>query len=84
MSIIQGRRQTLSQTKPGLVVVGLEEVPPVVSTSSSDGSIDQTATLELLSDRFAGLRGHDITPEARARLKQQNRTGKTMNGVVDG
>jgi len=28
MSIIQGRRQTFSQTKPGLVVVGLEEVPP--------------------------------------------------------
>lgn len=25
----QGRRQTLQQAKPGLVVVGLEEVPPV-------------------------------------------------------
>lgn len=28
MSIIQGRRMTLSSSKPGLVVVGLEEVPP--------------------------------------------------------
>lgn len=81
MSIIQGRRMTLAQSKPGMVVVGLEEVPPVVLDLGSD-SIDQCQNLKLLADRFSGLRGEHITPEARKRLEQQNRTGISAHASV--
>jgi hypothetical protein len=51
MSLIQGRRQTLAQTKPGLVCIHLEEVPP------DDGrqEIHQAETLALLAHRFRGI-----------------------------
>jgi len=53
MSIIQGRRMALSQLKPGLVVVALEEMPP------HDLNIDpnQLETSRLLSQRFSGRIG---------------------------
>lgn len=81
MSIIQGRRMTLAQSKPGMVVVGLEEVPPIVQELGPD-SIDQLSNIKLLADRFSGLRGQHITPEARKRLEQQNRTGISAHASV--
>lgn len=77
MSIIQGRRMTLSQTKPGLVVVGLEEVPPL-----AEKGIDQTKTLQLLADRFSGLRGTNISQQTRDKLRQQHRTGISGHATV--
>ena len=53
MSIIQGRRMTLSQSKPGLVVVDFEEM------GSNEPSADpnQLQTAELISQRFSGQNG---------------------------
>ena len=51
MSIIQSRRMTLSQSKPGLVLVALEEV------ASMGGNPDQLSTCQLLSQRFSGRKG---------------------------
>jgi hypothetical protein len=82
MGIIQGRRMTLAQSKPGLVVVGLEEVPPVQADAEGPHAIDQLRTLKLLSDRFAGLKGSDTTAEQRARLQQQGRDGISNHATV--
>ena len=53
MSIIQGRRMTLSQSKPGLVLVALEEMP------SNDANADpnQNEVGKLISMRFSGRKG---------------------------
>lgn len=51
MSIIQGRRLTLRQSKPGLVVVALEEL------AAMHGDPDQLSTCQLISQRFAGRKG---------------------------
>lgn len=53
MSIIQGRRMTLTQSKPGLVVVGLEEMPSNVEGSDPR----QCDVSSLLSYRFSGRKG---------------------------
>jgi hypothetical protein len=53
MSIIQGRRMTLAQSKPGLVVVGLEEMPSNVEGSDPR----QCDVCSLLSYRFSGRKG---------------------------
>ena len=53
MSIIQGRRMTLSQSKPGLVLVALEEMP-----SNLEGADPKQAEVSrLLSMRFSGRKG---------------------------
>jgi len=64
MSIIQGRRMTLSQTKPGLVVVGLEEI----ASWSYQGGRDpnQQDTAQLISQRFGGRTGRYRPGEAQA------------------
>eukprot|EP00986_Skeletonema_menzelii_P003072 scaffold896_cov165-Skeletonema_menzelii.AAC.3 len=53
MSIIQGRRMRLTQSKPGLVVVGLEEMPSNVEGSDPR----QCDVSSLLSYRFSGRKG---------------------------
>eukprot|EP00980_Cylindrotheca_fusiformis_P015074 scaffold4157_cov136-Cylindrotheca_fusiformis.AAC.24 len=53
MSIIQGRRMTMGQTKPGLVVVNLEEMP--CNEVKSDPN--QLKVAQLISQRFAGRKG---------------------------
>lgn len=55
MSIIQGRRMTLGQSKPGLVVVGLEEMPDHDDRAIVDPN--QLATCQLISQRFNGRKG---------------------------
>ena len=53
MSIIQGRRMTLSQSKPGLVLVALEEMP-----SNTEGvDPNQFDVSKLVSMRFSGRKG---------------------------
>ncbi|KAL9181934.1 hypothetical protein ACHAXT_012277 [Thalassiosira profunda] len=53
MSIIQGRRMTLSQSKPGLVLVALEEMPSdVEGADPKQGDVGS-----LISMRFSGRRG---------------------------
>lgn len=53
MSIIQGRRMTLAQSKPGLVFVALEEMP-----SNEEGADpNQGEVSKLLSMRFSGRKG---------------------------
>lgn len=56
MSIIQGRRMTMTQSKPGLVVVDLEEMP------SECGDPNQLETCRLISQRFSG-RNSDYTDQ---------------------
>ena len=51
MSVIQGRRQTLAQTKPGLVCIHFEEVPP----NDPSREIYQAEILGLLAYRFKGI-----------------------------
>ena len=53
MSIIQGRRMTLSQSKPGLVLVGLEEMP----SNNTDADPNQSEVGKLISMRFSGRKG---------------------------
>lgn len=53
MSIIQGRRMTLSQSKPGLVMVGLEEMPSIVEGADPN----QLEVSKLISNRFSGRTG---------------------------
>jgi len=53
MSIIQGRRMTLAQNKPGLVLVALEEMPS--NTKGSDPN--QFEVSKLISMRFSGRNG---------------------------
>jgi hypothetical protein len=53
MSIIQGRRMTLSQSKPGLVMVGLEEMPSNVEGADPN----QLEVSKLISMRFSGRKG---------------------------
>lgn len=65
MSIIQGRRMTFGQTKRGLVVIALEEVPPPATTEPSSTSnavesntlVEQGATLAHLCQRFRDIDG---------------------------
>jgi len=62
MSIIQGRRMTLAQSKPGLVLVALEEMPK----DDSDGNADpnQGEVGRLISMRFSGRKGEFKVGEA--------------------
>jgi len=53
MSIIQGRRMTMRQSKPGLVVLNLEEMPMY----SSENNPDQLSVAQLISQRFGGRKG---------------------------
>lgn len=71
MSIIQGRRMTLSQSKPGLVLVALEEMP------SNDANADpnQSEVGKLLSMRFSGRKG-----EFKAGQAPRNSTKRGISG----
>ena len=53
MSIIQGRRMAMSQSKPGLVVLNLEEMP----MHSSQSNPNQLSVAELIRQRFGGRKG---------------------------
>lgn len=53
MSIIRGRRMTMRQSKPGLVVVNLEEM----SRDDANADPNQLATAQLISQRFSGRTG---------------------------
>jgi hypothetical protein len=53
MSIIQGRRMTMTQSKPGLVVVDLEEMP----SNDPDANPNQLEVAQLISQRFSGRTG---------------------------
>ena len=53
MSIIQGRRMTMTQSKPGLVVIDLEEMP----CNDPNANPWQYDVAQLLSQRFAGRTG---------------------------
>ena len=52
MSIIQSRQLTREQTKPGLVLVDLEEMPPLATSDPN-----QLETCRLLAQRLDGKRG---------------------------
>ena len=60
MGIIQGRRMTMTQSKPGLVVIDLEEMPSNVPGADPN----QLQVAHLISQRFAGRQGE---------FKQENR-----------
>jgi hypothetical protein len=53
MSIIQGRRMTMAQSKPGLVVVDLEEMP----SNDDNANPNQLKVAQLISQRFSGRNG---------------------------
>jgi hypothetical protein len=53
MAIIQSRRMTMSQSKPGLVVVGLEEV----ASNDPGANPNQLQMCQLLSQRLSGRNG---------------------------
>jgi hypothetical protein len=53
MSIIQGRRMTMTQSKPGLVVVNLEEM----ASNEPGANPNQLKTAQLISQRFSGRNG---------------------------
>jgi hypothetical protein len=53
MSIIQGRRMTMGQSKPGLVVVNMEEM----ASNLVNANPNQLQTAQLISQRFSGRNG---------------------------
>ncbi len=53
MSIIQQRRMTMTQSKPGLVVIDLEEMP----SNDPEADPNQLKVAQLISQRFAGRQG---------------------------
>lgn len=61
MSIIQGRRMTMTQSKPGLVVVDLEEM----ASNDPNANPNQLKTAQLISQRFSGRNG-DYKTDAKA------------------
>jgi hypothetical protein len=61
MSIIQGRRMTMAQSKPGLVVVDLEEMP----SNNPNANPNQLKVSQLISQRFSG-RGGEYKEETKA------------------
>lgn len=75
MSIIQGRRMTLSQSKPGLVMVALEEMP-----SNVHGADPKQADIaKLISMRFSGRKGQYNDKEAEA-ARARNSTKRGISG----
>ena len=74
MSIIQGRRMTLTQSKPGLVVVGLEELASDEETADPN----QVETCKLISQRFSG-RTSDFR-EGEGSEKPRNSTKRGISG----
>ena len=59
MSIIQSRKCTMAQSKPGLVVIDLEEMPNYFETNSEKAIHDphQIQVCQLVSQRFGGRKG---------------------------
>lgn len=68
MSIIQGRRMTMTQSKPGLVVVDLEEM----ASNDPDANPNQLKTAQLISQRFSGRNG-DYKADAKAPRNSEKR-----------
>ena len=62
MSVIQARRQTLAQSKPGLVVVALEEVPADVEDEPAAGAGTATGRDGAAAD--AARRARDAIEQA--------------------
>ena len=71
MSIIQGRRMTLAQQKPGLVVVGLEEL----ASDEAEADPNQTKTCQLLSQRFLGRSSNYREGEGAAQPRNAGKRG---------
>uniref|UniRef100_A0A7S1FPR2 Uncharacterized protein n=1 Tax=Corethron hystrix TaxID=216773 RepID=A0A7S1FPR2_9STRA len=55
MSIVQGRRMTLTQTRPGLVALAMEEMPQHDALGEADPH--QHKVCNLIARRFGGLKG---------------------------
>jgi hypothetical protein len=53
MNIIQGRRMTMTQSKPGLVVVDMEEM----HSNVLEADPNQLETCRLITQRFSGRNG---------------------------
>ena len=71
MSIIQGRRMTAAQQKPGLVVVGLEEL----ASDEADADPNQTKTCQLLSQRFSGRKSNYREGEGASQPRNAGKRG---------
>ena len=72
MSIVQSRRCTMGQSKPGLVVVALEEMP----SCREESDPNQRATAQLIRQRFAGRKG-DYKSTDCASKDTAHRTGRS-------
>ena len=72
MSIIQGRRMTLAQSKPGLVLVALEEMPSDVE--GSDPKQDDVG--RLIGMRFSGRKGDLKEGSAKAAPRNSGKRGE--------
>ncbi|KAI2512457.1 hypothetical protein MHU86_1910 [Fragilaria crotonensis] len=70
MSIIQSRRMTLAQSKPGLVVVHMEEMP----NSAPQRDPNQVEVCQILSQRFSG-RNSDYVEKIVAPPRNSTRRG---------
>lgn len=65
MSIIQSRKCTMAQSKPGLVVIDLEEMPQYFEELGDQHDPNQIQVCQLVSQRFGGKKGHyDATKKA--------------------
>ena len=71
MSIIQGRRMTMGQSKPGLVVVALEEMPG----NSPNANPNQLLVSQLISQRFSGRNGDFSSDTNRAAPRNSDKRG---------
>ena len=77
MSIIQSRKCTMGQTKPGLVVIDLEEMPQYFPEQENNiptiqHDPNQLQVCQLVAQRFGGLKG-DYNSTKKAPRNSENR-----------
>lgn len=77
MSIIQGRRQTMGQSKPGLVVIDMEEM---ASNKDKDDDPNQLKVAQLISQRFAGRSGAYKEGGSQAAAAPRNSDKQSISG----
>ena len=70
MSIVQSRRMSMSQSKPGLVVLNFEEMPMY----SSQSNPNQLSVTQLISHRFGGRAGD---------YRKQQQQGNSLSGSIN-
>lgn len=81
MSIIQSRKCTMTQSKPGLVVIGLEEMPQYFA-EHEEHDPNQIKVSQLISQRFGGRKGEYDSMKAAPRNSEKRGIGNDASLIT--